>query len=135
MALAILELSGFGRGGVRFQIDTGTNKYYRLKVGRSIERRNGIDWVGDLFYATKMAMNAAGGGLLHSSTEISIPTDRIEHGHAYVQLFTFKTPEGRSPAFSRVVKVPVGSGASDDLLDDVPAELTMSMGTTMTTPF
>ena len=135
MALAILDLSGFGRGGVRFQIDTGTNKYYRLKVGRSIERRNGIDWVGDLFYATKMAMNAAGGGLLHSSTEISIPTDRIEHGHAYVQLFTFKTPEGRSPAFSRVVKVPVGSGASDDLLDDVPAELTMSMGTTMTTPF
>ena len=136
MALAILELSGFGRGGVRFQIDTGTNKYYRLKVGRSIERRNGIDWVGELLYATKIGVNEAGGGLLNSSTEISIPTDRIQHGHAYVQLFTFKTPEGRSPAFSRVVKVPVGSGALDDLPDDVaPPELTMSMGTTMTTPF
>lgn len=135
MALAILELSGFARTGVRFQIDTGTNKYYRLKVGRSIERRNGIDWVGELFYATKMGVNEAGGGLLNSSTEISIPTDRIEQGHAYVQLFTFKTPDGRSPAFSRVVKVPVGSGASDDLLEDVAPELTMSMGTTMTTAF
>ncbi len=135
MALAILELSGFGRGGVRFQIDTGTNRYYRLKVGRSIERRNGIDWVGELFFATKMGVNEAGGALLNSSTEVSIPTDRIQHGHAYVQLFTFKTPEGRSPAFSRVVKVPLGTGASDDLLDDVAPELTMSMGTTMTTSF
>jgi hypothetical protein len=135
MALAILELSGFGRGGVRFQIDTGTNRYYRLKVGRSIERRNGIDWVDELLYATKMAVNEASGGLLNSSTEISIPIGRIEQGHAYVQLFTFKTSDGRSPAFSRVVKAPVGSGTSDGLLDDVPPELTMSMGTTMTTPF
>jgi hypothetical protein len=135
MALAILELSGFGRGGVRFQIDTGTNKYYRLKVGRSIERRNGIDWVGELVYATRMSVNDAGGGLLNSSTEIAIPADRVKQGHAYVQLFTFKTPEGRSPAFSRVVKVPFGSGAADDLLDDAPPELTMSMSTTMTTPF
>src|SRR4051812_48788711 len=107
MALAILELAGFGRRGLRFKLDTGTNKYYRLKVGRSIERRGGIDWVGELFYATKMGVNESGGGLLNSSTEIAIPTDRIEQGHAYVQLFTFKTPEGRSPAFSRVIKVPV----------------------------
>ena len=135
MALAILELSGVGRGGARFQIDTGTNKYYRLKVGRSIERRNGINWVGELLYATKMGVNEAGGELLNSSTEISIPIDRIQQGHAYVQLFTFKTPEGRSPAFSRVVKLPVGSGASDDLLDDEAPELTMSMGTAMTTSF
>jgi len=135
MALAILELGNFERSGVTFGIDTGTNKYYRLKVGRSVERRNGIEWVSDLVYSTRMNVNEAGGGLLNSATEISIPPDRLAGGHAYVQLFTFKTPDGRSPAFSRVVKVPVGMDAPGDISDDEIPGLSMSTAMNMRNTF
>ena len=87
MALAILELLAFEKAYVRFNIDTGTNRYYQLKIGRNVQRKYGIDWVDNVFFSTPVGTN-----------------------DAYVQLFSFKTAQGKSPAFSRVVKVPVGSG-------------------------
>ena len=112
MALAILELLTFDGANVRFRIDTGTNKYYQLRVGKSVQRNNGIDWVDEIFLKTRIAANDAGGGLLNSSKEIAIPARRLGAGHAYVQLFSFKTPDGKSPAFSNVINVPVGSSGS-----------------------
>lgn len=114
MALAILELLAFEGANVRFNIDTGSNRYYQLKIGRSVERRYGIDWVDDVVFSTPIATNEAGGGLLNSSRDISIPARQLEPGHAYAQLFTFKNPQGKSPAFSSVLKVPVGSGHLGD---------------------
>jgi len=112
MALAILELLTFDGANVRFRIDTGTNKYYQLRVGKSVRHSNGIDWVDEIFLKTRIAANEAGGSLLNSSREIAIPATRLGAGHAYVQLFSFKTPEGKSPAFSNVINVPVGSSGS-----------------------
>lgn len=131
MALAILELLEFDSAHVRFQIDTGTNKYYQLKIGHGVERRHGIDWVDEIFFATPMATNEAGGGLFKSSKEISIPASRFGTGKAYVQLFSFKTAQGKSPAFSRVVRVPLGVG----LPPGGPADFapSFSMATSMNT--
>jgi len=42
MALAILEFIAFEKGGARFRIDTGTNSYYRIKVGKSFSETNGL---------------------------------------------------------------------------------------------
>src|SRR5437016_2071265 len=106
MALAILDPLAFEKGIVRFSVDTGTNRYYRLKIGRSIEPRSGIDWVNDVYYTTPLAVNDAGGELLSTAKEISVPRARFDGGVAFVQLLSFKTPEGKSPAFSRVVKIP-----------------------------
>ena len=111
MALAILELLAFEKAYVRFNIDTGTNRYYQLKIGRNVQRKYGIDWVDDVFFSTPVGTNDAGGNPLSSSKDISIPVTRFNKENAYVQLFSFKTAQGKSPAFSRVVKVPVGAGS------------------------
>jgi hypothetical protein len=106
MALAILELVGIDDGNARFRIDTGTNRYYQLKLGRGAGTRSGFDWIDGVVHTTPLQLNEAGGGLLDSSTEISVPIGRDrrhERGPAYAQLFSFKTREGRSPAFSAVV--------------------------------
>jgi hypothetical protein len=132
MALAILELLAFDGANVRFRIDTGTNKYYQLKAGKSVERNNGIDWVDEIFLKTRMATNDAGRGLFNSSKEIAVPATRLGAGHAYVQLFSFKTPDGKSPAFSRVLKVPVASARYDDD-GEYEGPMSMSFSTSMNT--
>lgn len=130
MALAILELLEFDDANVRFRIDTGTNKYYQLKAGKRVQRRNGNDWLDEVFLITRIATNDANRSLFNSSKEIAIPATRLGAGRAYVQLFSFKTPDRKSPAFSRVITVPVGSGRSYDAPDEyVPLAMSTSMNT------
>src|SRR5688500_8739003 len=109
MALAILELLAVEGGGVRFNVDTGTNGYYQLRIGKGVRRRHGIDWVDEVTHRTPVAANQAGGDLLRSAPEVVVPYARFADA-GYVQLFSFKTPDGRSPAFSRVVRVGRGFG-------------------------
>src|SRR5713101_1296437 len=110
MALAILELGEWGNAKVGFNIDTGTSRYYRLKIGRNVQRKYGIDWVDDVYYQTPVTLNDAGGSLLNSAKDVFIPIRQFDKGDVFVQLFSFKSPQGKSPAFSRVVKVPLGLG-------------------------
>jgi hypothetical protein len=102
MALAILELLDSDDARVKFRIDTGTNGYYQLKIGKSVTRRQGIDWIDGVAGGTDIRRNEAGGSLLSSAKEISIPARTFDDGNAYIQLFTYKTPDGKSPAFSQV---------------------------------
>jgi hypothetical protein len=127
MALAILELLALEEGNVKFNIDTGTNRYYQLKIGRSVQRKYGIDWIDEVFFATPVVANEAGGGLLNSAKDISIPAARFDPGKSYVQLFTFKTAQGKSPAFSPVLKVPMGSGYVGRAPADFAPAFSMSM--------
>jgi hypothetical protein len=106
MALAILELVDFGRAAARFTIDTGTNRIYVLKVGRSFQNKSGIDWIDDITYATTPAINQNGGSLFRSSKEVALPAPCFANGARFVQLFTFKSSDHRSPAFSKVVEIP-----------------------------
>ena len=112
MALAILEALDIAGTNLRLHVDTGTNRYYQLKIGRSVQRRDGLDWVDDVYFTTPVRVNRSGGDLFNSSQEValSVPATPLDEGIAYVQLFTFKTPEGKSPAFSRVVKIHPGLG-------------------------
>src|SRR5690349_20307184 len=112
MALAILEALDIAGANLRFHIDTGTNQYYQLKIGRDLQRRDGLDWVDSVYFSTPVRVNKSGGDLFKSSQElkIAIPAIRPDKGIAYAQLFSFKTPEGKSPAFSRVVKIHPGLG-------------------------
>jgi hypothetical protein len=106
MALAILDLVDVGSATARFNIDTGTNRLYQLKVGRSFENRSGIDWIDEVVHATAPAANENGGSLFNSSKEVALPSTWFSDGARYVQLFTFKTRDHRAPAFSKVVEIP-----------------------------
>ncbi len=107
MALAILEFSTITNKGAKFRIDTGTNEYYYLKIGKAIAERNGMKWVDDVASKTPLSKNQKSGALLNSEIEISVPASLFSREDCYVQLFSFKNNEGKSPAFSKVIKVPV----------------------------
>jgi hypothetical protein len=130
MALAILEPQAFEPAGVRLKVDTGTNRYYRLKVGKSVGSRYGFDWIDDVFFSSPIRANDHGGSLLDSSTDVVIPLRELknENSYAYVQLFSFKSQDGKSPAFSKVIKVPVGL-ASGDLDFPLPLSTEKAMNT------
>ena len=106
MALAWLNVLDVGRDALRFAIDTGTSRYYQLRVGRARSTREGVDWVDGVYLTTPIKPNDAGGSLLPASREVRVPASRLDRGDSYVQLVTYKTPDGRGPAFSDVVMVP-----------------------------
>ena len=110
MALAILDLIAVEKETVRFRIDVGTSTYYQLRIGRNRSKRGGVDWV-DGVYATTPLRAREGSGLLSTSQEIEVPRRLLaqDENHAHVQLLSFKTRDGKSPAFSRVVRVPLGT--------------------------
>lgn len=107
MALAILELGSYDEANLELRIDTGTNLYYQIKAGTEVRRDLGIDLVENVYVTTPMVRNAAGGDVLNSSTDISIPSQRFNRPNTYIQLFSYKNPERKSPAVSRAVRVPV----------------------------
>ena len=108
MALAILEFIAFEKGGARFRIDTGTNPFYRIKVGKSFSETNGLKWIDEVSHSTPLRHEERGDYLLNTGKEILLPSAYFDRDNCYAQLFSFKNAEGKSPAFSRMVKVPVG---------------------------
>ena len=135
MALAILELDKVGAGSVGFRIDTGSNRYWQLKVGRSLSRRLGMDWADDIYLTTPLRTNASAGSLIDSHTNVTLPQSGIDPGKAYVQLFTFKSADGRSPSFSDVLAVGDAARLPDPPVDFARARsMTMPMDRLHTLP-
>lgn len=130
MALAILDELGIDGDQVRFRIDTGTNRYYQLRVGRGVGTRDGFDWLEDVYFTTPVSENELGGSLLNSSKEISLPLAKFDRGQAYVQLYSYKDRQGKSPAFSRVVRLFMGVGPRDGGIPD-DFSLPFSVGAAM----
>src|SRR5690349_5035600 len=108
MALAILEFIVFEKGSARFRIDTGTNPYYRIKIGKTVSESNGIRWVDEVTHTNPMQNSGPKDYLLNTNKEIALPASYFDRDNCYAQLFSFKDPAGKSPAFSKVIKLPVG---------------------------
>jgi hypothetical protein len=143
LALAWLNLLDVDREALRFAIDTGTSRYYQLRVGRARSTREGVDWVDGVYLTTPMKPNDAGGSLLPAIREVTVPASRLDRGDSYVQLVTYKAPDGRGPAFSEVVSVPGAPELRGRLArHDVPApgipamtpSRSMSVARSMRTP-
>ncbi len=107
MALAYLELLDLDDAAFRFGVDTGTSRFYQLRAGTGVRRDLGIDLVEDVYYATPLAENPAGGDPLGSRTEVAVPAARLARPGTHVQLVSFKSAERTSPAVSRAVRLPV----------------------------
>ncbi len=127
MALAILELQAVDAGVARFRIDTGGNPYYQLKIGHSRTQRLDVDWVDDVVLSTPLARNPAAGNLVDSRTQATVQLPPTGRRQAYVQLYTYKTADGKSPGFSEVL--PIGEAA---WLPDPPTEYATPRSLTLT---
>lgn len=114
MALALLDFQSADRNFVHLSIDTGTNLFYRYKVGQSIASREGIDWVDDITYTSPIIPRGGFPDLLNSGATIQVPGKYFNKDSCYIQLLTFRNVQGLAPAFSRVLQIPVGmqTGAS-----------------------
>ncbi len=109
MALALLDFQSADRNFVRLTIDTGTNLFYRYKVGQSIASREGIDWVDDITYTSPIIPRSGNSpDLLSSGATIQVPVRYFNRDACYIQLLTFRNAQGLAPAFSRVLQIPVG---------------------------
>ncbi len=105
MALAILELREVDGEAIRLRIDTGTNRYYQLKVGAATRSENGLEWIDEVRYTSPVQINPRGGDLFQSGQDITLDAAHLPQGPSYVQLFSFKSPDGRSSTFSEVLPV------------------------------
>jgi hypothetical protein len=60
-----------------------------------------------------------------------VPASRLDDGAAFVQLVSFKTPDGRAPAFSRVIPLPSNAqalgGRMSKLLSPLPVAASMTL--------
>src|SRR4051794_33778420 len=108
MALAVLQLQELGGEGARLNIDTGTNRLYRLRVGRNVRQVNEAQWVDDITFESAFAENPSGSNPFGSSTTVLLPRARLQNGAAWVQLFSFKDRNGRGTTWSEPVRI--GSG-------------------------
>lgn len=116
MALALIDFVDFRNNHALFNIDTGTNNFYKLKIGKSKTEISGVKWIDDIIHATGLKRLNSATNYLNSSKNISLPANYFNEKENLVQLFTFKSETGKSPAFSRIISVPenyVGSDSPD----------------------
>lgn len=135
MALAILELLSVDSGAARFRIDTGSSRYYQLKLGRGLTQRLQTDWVDDVYLSTALSSNPSAGNQIDSHSQTAIPLSAIDKGKAYVQLFTFKSLDGKSPSFSEVLAIGDSARQPEPPIDfALPRSLSTTMPQMQTLP-
>src|SRR5689334_1559073 len=115
MALALLDIIGVEPSRARLRVDTGTNRFFQVKVGTASTTRSGFDWIDGVVQQTPVLPNPRGGGLLDTATEVTVPLPRLSrpsHGqpppHLLAQLFTYRTQTGRGVGFSPVLPLEPG---------------------------
>ncbi len=117
MALATLTFEGIDENGAQFELDIGTNKFYKLKIGRNIVNVQGLKLVDDVVYETPLAAGP-NFNVFKSRFSVTIPADRFSGQPNYVQLFSFKDEKKKSPAVSEIVRVLPGMNL---ISEDLPA--------------
>jgi hypothetical protein len=108
MALAFLEFIGIDRGQARFHIDIGTNNFYSFVIGKQVREGSGDKWVDEISHKTPMQPLASGNSFFKTDRDVAIPASLFNREDCYVQLFSYKDRQGKSTAYSRAMKIPVG---------------------------
>jgi hypothetical protein len=71
MALALIDFISFEKGNALFRIDTGTNAFYKLKIGKTKTENGGIKWVDEIVHATSLKHTEGSHNLLGTHQEIA----------------------------------------------------------------
>jgi hypothetical protein len=115
MALALLDILGVEPSRARVRVDTGTNRYFQLKLGTASTVHSGFDWIDGVVHQTPVLANPRGGGLLDTATEVTVPLPRLPRPsrtlpppRLLAQLFTYRTEAGQGIGFSPVLPLEPG---------------------------
>ncbi len=126
MSLAVIKKINVEGGTINLTIDTGTNKFYYLKIGKAFEEVNGIKWISNVVFKTNLKQNNKTHPFFDSCFFEKVEISNYNSDLLYVQLFTFKDKEGKSPCYSKVLQVRTGIGNSHSIINK-----TLSMETTL----
>jgi len=133
MALAILRLDDNDEAGLAFVADTGTSSYYRIHLGKEVRREEGIDLVDGPYWSSPLQLNPRAGRHVDTRTTVRLPADAVTERGTLAQLETCRGPDGRGPAYSRPVRVPVAVPVAA-LVDKSGARRSRERVLTMSTP-
>jgi hypothetical protein len=89
-----------------FTADTGTNRFYRYRIGAARRKdANGTESVDEVSHTSALLRTPAGDPLFSTRFLLEIPVALFTKENRFVQLFSFRDEAGNSPAVSQVVAV------------------------------
>jgi hypothetical protein len=116
MALALLRSSRVPRGSdvVAFDIDVGSNRYYRYSVGDdSVDADRGFPMLGAPTFVSPLIGPLPADAMGRAT--LDVPAARFDRDHRTIQLMSFRTPALHGPAVSEPLRVGVISRSREDL--------------------
>ncbi|NLR77988.1 hypothetical protein [Chitinophaga eiseniae] len=130
MSLAILHWESADNHSYHFKIDIGTNEYYQFKIGKQIITRAGIQWVDDISKVTPFQRKKKLTFLGDSEEEVTLPKKYFDRENCLVQLCSAKDSNGRAPAVSKVIRIPVAMQQINTMHFNLSSSASTMMDTT-----
>ena len=130
MSLAILHWESADNHSYHFKIDIGTNEYYQFKIGKQIVTRAGIRWVDDISKVTPFQRKKKLTFLGDSEEEVALPKKYFDRENCLVQLCSAKDSNGRAPAVSKVIRIPVAMQQINTMHFNLSSSASTMMDTT-----
>ncbi|MCC6411169.1 MAG: hypothetical protein IT270_05900 [Saprospiraceae bacterium] len=104
MALAYLHLEDTLDELVSFHADTGSNRYYRYKIGKEKSTSGGLEQIEKSTFASQLLENAEQSNI-STAFQLAIPKQLFDQENRFIQLYSFRKPDGEGPAVSKVIEV------------------------------
>lgn len=104
MALAYIQVEEVGDRSISFHADTGSNRYYRYKVGKSRSSLGGLEQVDETVYASPMEERPEGTAF-STAFRLEIPREVFGGENRLLQFYSFADREGKGPAISKIIEV------------------------------
>jgi hypothetical protein len=104
MALAIIKYESSNAQNLLFRGDIGTNQFYVFVLGKmeGIRTEGGVPIIEEPYYTSDMqALREEAFGRF----ELDVSKHLIRENSVYIQLFSFKSEDGKSMAFSDIMLI------------------------------
>ena len=136
MALALLRLDDSDESELSFTVDTGTSTHFRLHLGKEVRREDGMDLLDARYWSSPLQVNPAAGRHIDTRTTYRLPLAMVRERGTLAQLESCRGPDGRGPAWSRPVRLPVAVPLREVLAppDDGPRARARERVLTMSVP-
>ena len=108
MALALLDFIEWNPQSAVFNIDIGTNVWYKFRIGSEKATVAGLDTIRNVTANTTLKKKKREGeDFWDTKEEVRLPKNLFNRTNRYIQLISCKDESGRSPAVSKVIALPV----------------------------
>jgi|GEM_PF-3157513 len=121
MALAFLRNKGKSKDAYQFIADVGSNLFYQFKIGKRKRVIGGVEVVTELRHVSPIfQLKPDFKRRIQTDFTLAVPIADFKYRARYIQLFSYKNREGKSPAISDVLRViPASLNLNSEFLKDI----------------